>query len=403
VVFGITSGSAIFTAQLWGKSDIPNIHKVLGLSLLLAILASGSFFILAEVFPTQVLAVYSEDPNVVALGSAYLKIYGFSFLFFAVTVSYSTILRSIGNVRMPLAVSALSLMLNTLLSYGLIFGKLGLPEMGVTGAAIAIVIARIVECAGILSSTYLTKSPVAASLKELLDIDLKFIGRVLKPVLPVALNEFLWAMGITTYNSIYARIGTESIAAMNMISTIENLVFAIVNGICLSTTVMVGHHIGGGEEKRAFNDAGRSLGLGALAGLLLGGIALLVGDGILTLYKVSPAVLQNAHRVLIIFGSIFWLRAMNAILVVGVLRGGGDTRFSLFLDGFIIWIVGVPLAALGAFVLHLPVYWVYLLVMSEEVTKWCIGLFRFFSRKWIHNLTHSLTLTPGPERDMTPE
>jgi len=390
VVFGIASGSAIFTAQLWGKKDIPNIHKVLGLSLLMAVLASAAFFILAEVFPSQVLAVYTQDPAVIALGSRYLQIYGFSFLFFAITVSYSTILRSIGNVRLPLTVSALALSFNTLLAYALIFGKLGLPAMGVTGAAIAAVAARFVECAGILAVTYLTKSPVAAKLKELLAIELKFAGKVLKPVLPVALNEFLWAMGITTYNAIYARIGTGSIAAMNIISTIENLAFVVFTGICLATAVMVGHHIGGGEEKRAFSDAGRSLGLGAASGLLLGGMALLGGDKILTLYKVSPAVLADAHRVLTIFGLLLWLRAMNSILVVGILRGGGDTRFSLFLDGFIIWIVGVPLAALGAFVFHFPVYWVYLLAMSEEIIKWCLGLLRFFSRKWIHNLTHTL-------------
>jgi putative MATE family efflux protein len=390
VVFGIASGSAIFTAQLWGKKDISNIHKVLGLSLLMAVMAGVVFLILAVFFPTQVLAIYSNDPDVVALGGAYLRIYGFSFIFFAITVSYSTILRSIGNVRVPLTVSSLSLALNTVLAYALIFGKLGLPEMGVPGAAIAGVIARGVECIALLLSTYLSKSPVAASLKELLEFNLKFVGKVLKPVLPVALNELLWALGISTYNAIYAHIGTGSIAAMNIISTIENLAFVFFNGICLSTAVMVGHHIGRGEENKAFTDAGRSLGLAALTGLFLGGLALVTGDGILTLYKVSPAVLENAHRVLRIFGLILWLRAMNSILVVGILRGGGDTRFSLFLDGFIIWIVGVPLAAAGAFVFHLPVYWVYLLAMSEEITKWCIGLLRFFTRKWIHNLTHSL-------------
>ena len=108
-------------------------------------------------------------------------------------------------------------------------------------------------------------------------------------------------------------------------------------------------------------------------------------------YSMYPRlVIANAHRLLIIFGLILWVRAMNATIVLGVLRAGGDTRFSLFLDGFIIWIVGVPLAALGVFVFHLPVHWVYLLAMSEEVTKCCLGLIRFFSRKWIHNLTHTL-------------
>ena len=126
--------------------------------------------------------------------------------------------------------------------------------MGVIGAAIAIMISRILECVGIVTATYLTRSPVAAGLKELLDIDWAFIVRVLKPVLPVALNEILWSLGITTYNALYAHIGTESIAAVNMLSTIENLAWAFMNGISLSTAVMVGHRIGRGEEERGLSD-----------------------------------------------------------------------------------------------------------------------------------------------------
>ncbi len=393
-VFGIASGSAIFTAQLWGKRDTHNIHRVLGLTLVLALMAGVLFFLLAGLFPSQVMALYSADPEVIKVGSAYLRIYGFSFLFFAVTVGYSTVLRSIGNVRMPMVISSLALLLNTAIAYCLIFGKFGFPTMGVLGAAVAIVISRALECIGIVTATYLTRSPVAASLKEILDFDWSYVLRVLKPVLPVALNEILWSLGITTYNALYAHIGTESIAAINMLSTIENLAWAFMNGISLSTAVMVGHRIGRGEEEEAYRTAGRSLGMAGGVGILTGGVALLGGNSILALFNVSPTVIDNAQRLLTIFGLILWVRAMNATIVLGVLRAGGDTRFSLFLDGFIIWIVGVPLVALGVFAFHLPVQWVYLLAMSEEVTKWIIGMGRYFSRKWIHNLTHALRSAP---------
>jgi putative MATE family efflux protein len=389
-VFGIASGAAIFTAQLWGKKDTPNIHRVLGLTMVLALLTGSLFFLLAEIFPVEVMSLYSNDPAVVDLGSNYLRIYGISFLFFAVTAGYSAVLRSIGTVRMPMVVSTLALVLNTFLTYCLIFGKFGLPALGVIGGAIAIVISRALECVGIVAATYLTRSPVAAKLKELLDIDWGFTLRVLKPVLPVALNEILWSLGITTYNALYAHIGTESIAAINMLSTIENLAWAIMNGISLSTAVMVGHRIGRGEDNEAHLTAGRSLGMAGSLGILMGGMALLGGGSILALFNVSPIVIDNAHRLLSIFGLVLWVRAMNATIVIGILRAGGDTRFSLFLDGFIIWIVGVPLVALGVFVFRLPVQWVYLLAMTEEITKCCLGLWRYFSRKWIHNLAHTL-------------
>jgi Na+-driven multidrug efflux pump len=112
---------------------------------------------------------------------------------------------------------------------------------------------------------------------------------------------------------------------------------------------------------------------------------------VIALYKVSPEAADAAYRILTILGLFLWIRAMNMNIVVGLLRGGGDTRFSLVLDGFIIWILGVPMALLGAFVFHLPIHWVYLMVMSEEVAKWILGLWRYFTRKWIHDLTHLST------------
>jgi putative MATE family efflux protein len=386
VVFGIASGSAIFIAQLWGKRDIGNVHRVLGLTLALSLLATLLFFILAVGFPVQVLSLYSTDPAVIALGAQYLHIYGFAFFFFAITVTYSTVLRSIGNVRLPMFVSGAALVFNTLLTYALIFGRFGLPAMGVTGAALSAVIARGLECTALLVLSYRQRSPIAASIKELLGFDLAFIGRVLKPVLPVMLNELLWSLGVTTYFALYAHINTESVAAVNILSTIENFTFAVMNGISLATAVLVGHHIGAGGEHKAYRDAGRSLALSGLSGLLLGVLAFLLGDWILGFYKVTPAVISNTKHLLTIFSLLLWLRAMNVTLVLGVLRAGGDTRYALVLDGFIIWLVGVPLVALGIYALHLPVYWVYLLAMSEELTKWVLGLGRYFSRRWIHNL-----------------
>ena len=389
-IFGITSGTAMFTAQLWGKRDIKNIRNVLGLSLVMSFVISIVFTILAEYFPKNILAIYSDDWLVIELGSVYLRIYGWSFLFYAITAGFCAVHRSIGNVRLPLIFNVFALSLNTLLSFILIFGKLGIPALGVQGAALAALISRIRECIGLLAATYLIKSPIAAGLKELTSIDLHFASKVLKPVIPVALNEFLWSMGITAYNVVYARIGTESIASINIINAMDVLAYVFFTGISNATAIMVGNAIGAGQEKKAYTYAGRSLGLSAISGIFVGGIVLFGSDKILELYKVTPIVIENSHRILHILGLMLWLRAMNSALVVGILRGGGDTKFCLFLDGIIIWIVGVPMAFTGAFILHLPVYWVYLMVMSEEICKWVFGMQRYFSRKWIHNLAQTI-------------
>jgi putative MATE family efflux protein len=386
VHFGIISGAAMFTAQFWGRRDIRNLRRVLGLCLMLAISASLIFFALSQLLPSQILGIYSRDPEVVALGTDYMRTFSWTYLFFAVTFSYALVMRSTGDVKTPTAVSVAALGLSTFLSYALIFGRFGFPELGIQGAAVAAVIARALECVTLVSITYAMKSPVAASLRELTDFDAAFFVRVIRPMTPVILNELFWSLGITTYNIIYGRMGTASYAAMNIVSTIEQVAFVIFIGISNATSVLVGNRIGAGREDEAHQYAGRSLGLGIVGGLLIGLLVQLVKAPVLSLYKVSPDVIENASRVLLVITFFLWMRVNNMTIVVGILRAGGDTRFSLFLDGIIIWIVGVPMAYLGAFVFDLPVYFVYLCAMSEEAAKWILGINRYRSRKWINNL-----------------
>ncbi len=387
VHFGIISGAAMFTAQFWGKQDISNLRRVLGLCLILAISASLIFFALAQLLPAQILSVYSTDPLVIELGASYIRLFSWTFLFFAITFSYALIMRSTGDVKTPTMVSVGALIISTVLSYSLIFGRFGLPELGIQGAAVAAVIARFLECVTLLTIIYTRRSPVAASFRELTGFDRVFFGRVIKPMLPVILNELFWSMGITTYNIIYARMGTQSYAAINIVSTIEQVAFVVFIGVSNATSVLVGNRIGAGKEDEAYLYAGRSLGIGVVGGLLLGLALQLVKGPVLSLYNVTPEVIQNAGNLINVVTFFLWIRVNNMTTVVGILRAGGDTRFSLFLDGIIIWIVGVPMAYLAAFVFGWPVYLVYLCAMSEEATKWVLGVNRYRSRKWINNLT----------------
>jgi len=391
VLFGLASGTGIFTAQLWGKRDVANIRKVLGLSLQLSLGTAAIFFIISQFFPAQILAIYSSDIRVIEVGAEYLRIFSWGFFFFAITFAYVFILRSTGNVRIPVIVSVFSLFLNAILTYGLVFGKLGLPEYGVNGAALAVVISRFAECIILLATTYARKdSAAAATIAELTYFDLAFVWRIMKPVIPVALNEIFWSFGITTYNIIYARMGTESIAAMNIFATLDNLAFIFFIGLGNATAIIVGNKIGAGQEKIAHLYAGRSIGIAMGFGVLTGAVVLALRNPVLSLYNVSPGVISDAYLIMTIAAFAVWLRASNMVIIIGTLRSGGDTIYSLVLDGFVIWLVGVPLAAAGAFIFMLPIHLVYLLVLSEELTKFILGLRRYFSRKWINNLAQTV-------------
>ena len=386
VHFGIISGAAMFSAQFWGRRDVPNLRRVLGLCLMMAVSASFIFFALSQLWPSQILSIYSKDSSVIDLGTDYIRTFSWTFIFYAITFSYAFVMRSTGDVKTPTTISVLALLLTTFLSYSLIFGKFGLPELGIQGAAVAAVIARLLECVTLLTVIYRGNSPVAASLRELTNFDGGFFGKVIRPMFPVILNELLWALGVTTYNIIYGRMGTSAYAAMNIVSTIEQMAFVIFIGIANATSVLVGNRIGAGREEEAQLYAGRSLGLGVVGGIIIGLILQLVKEPVLSLYNVSPEVIENAGHVIDVVSLFLWVRVTNMTIVIGILRAGGDTRFSLFLDGIIIWLVGVPMAYLGANVFHLPVYLVYLCAMSEEVTKWFLGIARYRSRKWINDL-----------------
>lgn len=395
LIFGITSGSAIFTAQLWGKQDILNIRRVLALCLLLGLCASLVFLIISQVSPQAALHLFTDDPAVISLGSGYLRTAGWSFLFLAITLSFAAVLRSTGDVRTPMIVSMGTLGFNMVLSYALIFGHFGLPRLEVQGAALGVLLSRILECAVLVWLTYRKRSsggpaPAAVTFHDLAGLDLIFARKVLGPVLPVALNELLWASGIAIYYAIYARIGTQAIAAINIMSAIDGLAFVPFLAIGNACAIMVGNQIGAGDEKLAYQTAGRSLGLVILGGITIGGILSITAPAIIGLYKVSPEVVENVRRLILVLSCIIWLRASNHTLIIGVMRSGGDTRFSFLIDVGGVWVIGIPMALFGAFILHLPVYWVYLMVMGDELIKWFLGMWRYFSKRWIHNLAERM-------------
>jgi putative MATE family efflux protein len=399
IIFGIGSGSAMFTAQLWGNKDLVSLRKVLGLCLGMGLIVSGVFFFSCEFYPAMIIGIFTTDTQVITQGSEYLRIYAWAFLFFSITFGYASVLRSVGEVKLPMFVTVSALALNIALNYVLIFGAFGFHGMGIQGAAFSAVIARITECAVLVFITYRKKYPVSAKINELLGFNLGFFTKIFKPVFPVILNELMWSLAITTYSVVYARIGTPSIAAMNILGTVDNLALVPFFGLSTAIAIISGHKIGSGDKEGAYRVVGKTLVLTAMVALLVGGIVLAIKGPIIGLYRITPDVALYANRALIILALWIVVRSQNMILIIGMMRSGGDTRYSLFLDGIIIWILGVPMAVLGGFILHLPVYWVYLMVMSEELTKCILGLRRYFSRKWIHDLAHTVSL-PSPATDI---
>lgn len=385
--FGITSGTAIFTAQYWGNKDIPRIQSVLGFSLLMSVAGALIFSSIAILFPGKVMSIYTTDVSVISQGSKYLQVIALSYVLTAITNSFSAALRSTENVKLPMLISFLALSLNTLLNFALILGNFGFPALGVVGAAIATVVSRLVETGLLLFIIYRRKLPVAAKITALLNYKILSLGQFFKTTLPVIATEITWSFGITTYNVVYARIGTESIAAVNIAGTLDQLIFVVFIGLGNACAIMIGNQIGAGEENTATDYGKKFMIMGIFGAAIFGIIMVALANPLLTLYKVTPVTVDFTYKLLIIMAASLPIRSLNLIILIGILRSGGDTRYAFFIDAGVIWTVGVPLAFLGGFVLNLPIYLVYLMVMTDEVVKLALGLYRFFSQRWIHSLT----------------
>ena len=386
-LYGVGGGSAVFTAQLWGKRDVQGIHKMMGLGLSLGLIVASLFTIGVIFFPKYAMSIYTNDQAVINAGESYLKIVGYSYIVTAITFCFSMVLRSVENTRLPMIVGVCSLVLKTLLNFLLINGRYGFTPMGIDGAALATSVTRILECIVLIYLTYRLKTPAAARLKDLVKIDKTILNKFIPVAIPVVFNEVLWALGFSAYYAIYARISTQAVAAINISASIESLAFVVFIGICESTAIMVGNRIGAGELDKAYIYARRAIVLGIFGTLLFGMGILAIKDQIISIYNITEASRQSINIILTIFAFTFWVKVSNFNLFVGVFRSGGDTRFAMFLDVSSVWLVGVPLAYLGAFVFKLPVYWVYLMIVAEEFIKFVIAMQRFFSKKWINDVT----------------
>jgi len=387
-LFGVTSGMSIFTAQYWGKGDVENIRKVLGICLAIAVSVAVVFSLAATLIPHRLMSFYTEDQEVIKVGSDYLRIVGLSYVMMAIAVSYISVLRSITQVTMTMIVAILALGLKTLLAYLLIFGIGPFPELGVRGAAIGTAIGWTFECILLLILVHRLKTPLAANPLTFFRFNRPFAMNVLRTSMPAALNEVLWSVGITSYNAVYARIGTDAIAAININATMEELVFVLFIGLGNASAVMVGNKIGSGSKEMAFEYGRRFTILGVASALLGGAIVITLRETVIGLYQISPSAAESLRWLMLIYSLSIWLRVFNFMLFIGALRAGGDTRYAMFTELFSIWVIGVPAALIGGFVLHLPVYGVYALVLLEEAVKAIIVFRRYLSRKWIHDLVN---------------
>lgn len=397
---GIASGCSVFISQFWGSGNRAGIHKVLGIGFFSMVAVGIVFTLLGLLIPSQIILLFSRDEAVQAFGRDYLTIVCLSYLPTAISFLLANAQRSVGNALVPMLISFGAVATNTFFNYLLIFGKAGFPVLGVKGAAIATLIARVAECVLLLAFSLRKRCPLRGKIRGYLDFGAAFFRKTYATIFPIVLNEGCWGLGFVLYTVAYGFIGTYAIAAANITNTVQNLFMVLCLGMASAALVMIGNRIGMGEPDTARRYSRKFTIIAAAIGLLLGIALFACAPLILTFFEISPEGSRAAIAILRIFGVIFAVRMVNTLTIIGVFRGGGDAGYALKLEAGTMWLIGVPLAFFGSCVLRLPVEQVVLLISIEEIVKCVFVLWRLKSGKWLHSMEEtagSLPDGPAPE------
>lgn len=386
-LIGLNTGVGVFIAQYWGKKDLSNIRKNLGIGILSVFVITVGFLLIGYANPLGVLSLFSKDQAVLASSTSYLLVIMASYVFTGITFLYSFSLRAIEQAKKPLAVHASALFINVFLNYVLIFGHFGLPAMGVVGAALATTISRILETVILLLVIYRQENPLRAKISELFSFDFAYLKRAYGTILPVILNDTFWGLASLVYIAVYGRLGTQALAAIQIVSTVNNLFMVVAFGLASAAAVLIGNSIGAGQIGQVHSYTRKFMVFSVEVSMLIGIVLAVTSPIILSFFEISQTVRYSAQVILYLISAIFFIRVLGIMLVVGILRGAGDTTYALLIEGFTMWCVGVPAILIGAFVFHLPVHYIYALAFTEEILKVLLSLVRLRSGKWIRDLT----------------
>lgn len=386
-LFGLTSGATVLTAQYWGKGDRDAIEKILGMAVKAAVCVTALFTVSALAVPELLMQVFTNDPVVVSEGVKYLRIVAFTYIMMGVTQAYLYIMRSVERVVVATVVYLLSLICNIIMNAIFIFGLLGLPKMGVAGAALGTLCARILEVVLVAIYARLFNREIRLRFKYVLHTDKILFSDFMRYALPVVVNEVLWGLGTAANTAILGHMGSAAVAANSVAQVARQLATVVSFGLSSAAAIYLGKTIGEKKTEYAKAYAKRFLILSIIMGILGGTVILAVSPLASTALTLSGTAKEYLRIMFFVMSYFVVGQAINTTLVVGVFRSGGDTRFGLILDMTTMWCCSILFGFLAAFVFKLSVPVVYVILMSDEIIKIPITYKRYRSYKWLNDVT----------------
>lgn len=381
---GIGMGASVLTARFWGMKDIQSLKKTITIMLRFCTgLAVICFMLPTLLVPELLMRLYIDDPQVISQGVLYYRWMVPCYLLHGLSLTSTIVLRSVGQVKLPLYTSVGAFFINVGCNYVFIFGKFGAPEMGIEGAALGTLIARTFEFSVICGWFFFADKRIGYRIRDLSMKCRSLLKDYITISLPVFISDTLLALGNSAVAMVMGRIGKGFVSANSITVVTQQLSTVLIQGICHAGSIITGHTLGRGEKEKAQEQAWTFLMMGVIIGILAGGVIMLISGPIIGLYDITEETRKIAAQLMSAIALIVVFQAMNSILTKGVLRGGGDTRFLMVADILFLWVASIPLGALAGLYFHLSAFWIYVFLKIDQIIKavWCV--FRLRSGKWI--------------------
>lgn len=386
IYYGLGTGVSMLGAQYWGKGDKKSIEQVEGIALRFSIVIGIIVAACAIIIPEYMMRIFTNEEELIQLGSSYLRVVSISYLGWSIAEIYMAVLRSIGKVGISTMINAMTLGINVGLNAVFIFGLFGAPKLGIVGVALATSISRVAEllvCIVISAKM----NDVRLRFSAIFEKNELLLKDFIQMSLPAVANDMLWGMAFSMYSVIMGHLGSDVVAANSIVVVVRNFGTILCYGIGSASGIIIGQMLGSNDLEEAKKAGHRFLALSILAG---------IAGGIVVFFTIPfvmdhAAITEKAHYYLkyMLYMNTYYITgtAVNTTLIAGVFRAGGDSKFGFVCDTIDMWVYAVPLGFLAAFVLKLPVLWVYFLLMTDEFVKWPWVFKNYFSYRWVRNIT----------------
>lgn len=393
---GLGMGASVLVSRYWGMKKIGDnpaqadkaLKQTVSLVLRITIVIATIFALLTLIVPAAIMSTYTQDAEIIRLGSIYFRYSVITYFFLGTSLVSTIVLRSVGQVRLPLFVSIGAFFVNLGANYVLIFGKFGFPRMEIAGAALGTLISRLFEASVILSFLFIKDKRINFKFKNLFMKTGSLISEYIKISIPVLISDAMLAFGNNSVAMVIGHLGAAFVAANAITSVTQQLSSVMIQGVSQAGAIVTGQTLGTGDKEKTMNQGWLFLGLGFALGTVSAIFIMLVSNPIIGTYKnVSQETVDIAKQLMLAISLIVLFQSTNSIMTKGVLRGGGDTKILMIADNIFLWALSLPLGILAGFVFHWSAFLIYVCLKFDQIIKtvWCI--IRLRSQKWIKKIS----------------